>query len=338
MGVHIADILIKHELTLSEIQGKVAVDAYNTLYQFLSIIRQKDGTPLMDSHGRVTSHLSGLFYRTCNLLEKGIRPVFVFDGKPSDLKRHTLESREERKQTAEKKFEEAKKAGREDEMRLYAQQTVRLRKHMVEESKQLCRLMGIPVVQAKSEGEAQCAIMCREGLVDATASQDYDSLLFGSPVLIKNITIAGRRKLPRRNRYTEIVPERLDLQENLNALGITYEKLVWLGLLAGTDFDQGIKGIGAKKALKLVREHDSMDAILNKLGVEMDWMPVEALFRNPPATPVTKDELKLLEPHRENIISFMMERDFSKERVQSALARAFKEPTDTTQNKLSKWL
>ncbi|MBI5224620.1 flap endonuclease-1 [Candidatus Micrarchaeota archaeon] len=337
MGVSIGDIIENKKLTFDEVSGKIAIDAYNTLYQFLSIIRQQDGTPLMDSQGRITSHLSGLFYRTCNLLEKGVQPIFVFDGKPSDLKKRTLDERREKKQMAAEEYERAKEMGKTDELKLYAQQTSKLTKDMAKEAMDLLTLMGVPVVQAKSEGEAQCSWMCKNNLVDATGSQDFDALLFGTPILVKNLTIAGRRKLPRKNIFIEVVPERINLEENLVRLEISQQKLIWIGILAGTDFNPGIHGIGSKKALKLVREHDSMESILKAIGKEIDFEPVENLFMNPEVEEVKKEDIEFKTPDKDKIIEYMLSRNFSIERLQSSLARAYKEPFGSRQSSLEKW-
>lgn len=337
MGADIGSIIERKEASFSEVQGTVAIDAYNALYQFLSIIRQKDGTPLLDSEGRVTSHLSGLFYRTCSLLEKGIRPVYVFDGEPSELKKRTIEQRREKKRMAAEEFEAAKERGEEEEMRIYAQQTTRLTREMAAEARQLLGTMGVPVVQAKSEGEAQCAALCSAGLVDAAASQDFDALLFGAPLLIRNLTIAGRRKLPRKNVFTDVVPERIFLKENLERMRIDRRKLVWIGLLVGTDFNEGIRGIGAKKGLKLVQEFDSFEGILEKIGKEMDWQPVERLFLENEEPAVGREGLRYAAPDAKKIVEFMVGRSFSSERVENALGRAFKEPVDSRQDSLRKW-
>ncbi len=337
MGVQIADILEKRELSFEEVPKLIAVDAYNAVYQFLSIIRQKDGTPLMDAGGKITSHLSGLLYRTSNLLGKGITPVYVFDGKPSDLKKKTIEERAERKKEAEEKLAQAREKGDVEGMRMYAQQTSKLTPEMVGESKHLLGLMGVPVLQAASEGEAQCAVMCAKGLVEATASQDYDALLFGTPVLVKNLTIAGRRKLPRKNAFSDVVPERIDLQPTLDRLGITRKKLVWIGILAGTDFNAGIRGIGAKKALKLVKENSSFEEIAQKIGKDIDYKPVEELFLNPPYADVKKEDLRMRPPDKDKLLEFMLARSFSADRVDAALKRAFKEPLGSKQDTLEKW-
>ena len=337
MGVDLKDLLVRRERTLDDLKGTYAVDAFNTLYQFITIIRQPDGTPLMHG-GKITSHVSGLFYRTCSMLEKGIFPVYVFDGEPHELKKKTIAERAQAKAEAEELMRKAREAGRTEEAAKLAQRTARLTKDMVVEAKELLEMMGLPFVQAPSEGEAQCAWMASEGIVDAAASQDYDSLLFGAPRLMRNITISGRRKIPYRNAYAEVVPEEVLLEESLSALGITRQKLVWIGILIGTDFNEGVHGIGPKKALKLVKEFDSFDSINQKTGQQIDYAQLEDLFMKPAHVQIEKSQLKPKEPQHEKILEFMVEaRGFSKERVENSLARAFKTPEDTRQNQLKKW-
>lgn len=341
MGVDLGGILEKKPSSLEELKGKrLAIDAFNTLYQFLTIIRQPDGTPLMDAQGRITSHLSGLFYRTCSLLEAGARPCLVFDGEPSDLKKKTIAERAAAKLEAEEAMKAAREAGRLEEAGRLAQRTARLTREMVEESKLLLDLMGVPWVQAPSEGEAQCAEMAAQGVVDAAGSQDYDTLLFGAPLLVRNITIAGKRKVAGRNIYSEVVPEKIFLEENLARLGIERKQLVWIGLLAGTDFNQGVYGIGPKKALKLVVGKKSFSEVAEALGEKgegFDWKPVEELFLKPPVKKIS-EPLQQKEARRNEIISLMCgEHGFSQERVEAAIARAFKEPLDSSQSSLKKW-
>lgn len=341
MGVDLGGILEKKASSLGELKGKrIAIDAFNTLYQFLTIIRQPDGTPLMDGSGRITSHLSGLFYRTCSLLEAGVRPAFVFDGEPSDLKKKTIAERAAAKMQAEEAMKTALAAGRIEEAGRLAQRTARLSSEMVDEAKLLLGLMGVPWVQAASEGEAQCAYMAFKGMVDAACSQDYDTLLFGTPVLVRNITIAGKRKVAGRNIYAEVVPEQIFLEENLKRLGITRKQLVWIGLLAGTDFNQGVHGIGPKKALKLVAGKKDFSEIVSALGEKgegFDWKPVEQLFLNPPVVE-PKQPLQQQEVRRPELVGLMCEEHgFSRERVEAAIARAYKEPLDSSQSSLKKW-
>src|SRR3989338_1231720 len=171
MGVQISEIVPKKDTSFEALRGrKVSLDAFNALYQFLAIIRQYDGTLLMDSQGNVTSHLSGLFYKTIKLVEAGVKPVYVFDGEPPKLKRRTIEERREVRRKAEELWEEKRRAGKIEEARVAAQAAIKLTGKMVEESKDLLGVMGVPWVQAPSEGEAQAAFMCSQGSVWAAGS------------------------------------------------------------------------------------------------------------------------------------------------------------------------
>ncbi|MDD5501854.1 MAG: flap endonuclease-1 [Candidatus Thermoplasmatota archaeon] len=322
MGVDLGGIIPARTISLKDISGRtIAVDAYNTIYQFLSIIRQPDGTPLMDSKGRVTSHISGLIYRTSSLLEAGIKPVFVFDGKPHELKRSTIKERSDRKVEAEKDWKEALERGDVEAARSKAMQTSRLTKEMVEQAKTLLSAMGLPFVQAPSEGEAQASHMARKGDVYACASQDFDALLFGAPRLIRNLAITGRRKLPRKNTYVDIEPEIIELEETLSSLGVTRERLVDMGYLVGTDFNEGIYGIGPKKALKLVKEHPDLGSILKAISQpETGYAEIQEIFLKPNVT----DEYSIVfgKPDRERIISIVCgEFEFSRERVGGAIEK-----------------
>jgi len=323
MGVDLGDLVPRTAIDLSALNGKsVAIDAYNALYQFLAIIRQPDGTPLMDSSGRITSHLSGLFYRTCNLLELGIKPIYVFDGKPPALKEAEIKSRMRVKEEAIKKYETAIKEGRIEEARKYAQMTAHLKDYMAEDAKRLLTLMGIPWVQAPSEGEAQAAHLVKRGDASFCASQDYDSLLFGAPRLLRNLTITGRRKLPRKDAYVEVNPEVIELNRVLKELGITHEQLIGIGILIGTDYNpEGVKGIGPKTALKLIKAYGSLERALPAIkGAEFPVDParIKEIFLHPEVTDNYIIEWK--EPNIEGVVRFLCgERDFSEDRVRKAL-------------------
>lgn len=324
MGVQIADLVKEHKrkVELEALKGKIiAVDAYNALYQFLSIIRQRDGSPLMDSRGRITSHLSGLYYRTINLVEQDIRPVYVFDGEPPDFKRKEIEERIERREEAEEMWKKALRIGDIESARIYAQQASKLTEEMVEDAKRLLEALGLPWVQAPSEGEAQAAYMARKGDVWASASQDYDSLLFGTKRLVRNLNITGKRKLPRKEIYIEIKPEIIELETFLSTLGISRQKLVWIGILVGTDYNEGVKGVGPKRALGIVKQASSLQEALKMVGAEIENAEeIEKFFLDPP---VTDDyELKFFEPDKEKIMKILVdEHDFSPERVEHALEK-----------------
>ena len=341
MGVQIGSIIPKKEIEVKDLVGKkIAIDAFNALYQFLAIVRDKDtGEPLKDSKGRITSHLSGLFYRTVNFIEEGIKTVYVFDGEPPKFKRAVQEKREEVKKEAEEKLKIAIEEGRIEDIMKYAQATARLTKELVEDAKKLLDLMGVPYVQAPSEGEMQAAYMAKKGDVWASASQDYDSLLVGSPRLIRNLNLTGRRKLPNKEVYVEIKPELIELEEVLTTLGITREQLIIIGILVGTDYNpNGIENIGPKKALKLVKEKKTLENILKEIEWKFDVSAQEIydFFLNPPVT----DNYNLVwkEPNEEGLIKFMVEEhNFSEERIRNAIEKV-KQATEKQQQKsLSRW-
>ncbi len=325
LGVNLRDLVPKITVKLEDLNGKsIAIDAYNALYQFLAIIRQPDGTPLKDSSGRITSHLSGLLYRTSNLVELGIKPIYVFDGVPPTLKEVEIKRRVKAKEEALIKYEQALKEGKIEEARMYAQATSRLKDYMADDSKHLLDLMGVPWIQAPSEGEAQAAHIVKRGDADYCASQDYDSLLFGAPKLVRNVTISGRRKLPGKNVYIEVEPEIVELEQILKECGITYEQLVDVGILVGTDFNpEGVKGLGPKTALKLIKEHGSLENALPHLKdaeFPVDPKKIREIFLNPKVTDNYRIEWK--EPDVEGVINFICrERDFSEDRVRKALEK-----------------
>jgi len=333
LGVNLKDLVPKNVVSLEQLKGKsLAVDAYNALYQFLAIIRQPTGEPLTDSHGRITSHLSGLLYRNSNLVEMEIKLVYVFDGKPPSLKIQEVERRRMIKEQAALKYEEAIKKGDLEEARIYAQMTSKLEDSMVEDAKRLLTLLGIPWVQAPSEGEAQAAYLAIKKDVWATASQDYDSLLFGTPRLVRNLTITGKRKLPRKKAYTEVNPEIVELEQVLNTLGITREQLVDVGILIGTDFNpDGVKGVGPKTALKLIKEHGCIEKVLPKIPEAVfpeDPKEIKKIFLQPEVTDDYKLEWR--PPDVEGVVNFLCgERDFSEDRVRKALEKMVLAYTET---------
>jgi len=319
----LGELMIKKAVSMEELSGRtLAIDALNYLYAFLSVVRQPDGTPLMDRRMRVTSHLSGVFYRTVNLLESNIQPIFVFDGEPPILKKETIKERKETREEAKEKWQEALTLGDLTVARKYAQLSSSLSDEMIQESKALMECMGVPWIQAPSEGEAQAAYMAKKGDAWSTGSQDYDSILFSSPTLVRNIVISGRRKLPGKNVYVKIEPELVDAAQSFKNLGVTREQLIEVAILLGTDFNPGVKGVGPKTALKLVREYGSADRALKEKGIFME-VPIDevrSLFLNPKIT--EKYEVKPKRLNKEKIIHLLVdEHDFSLERVQAALKR-----------------
>ncbi len=307
------------EISFEDLEDKViAVDAYNIIYQFLSSIRQRDGTPLKDSEGRVTSHLSGILYRNANLIEAGIQPVYVFDGKADIMKEGTLEKREERKREAEKEYEKSLEEGDLERARIKAKQTSRMTDEIEESSKRLLSLLAIPWIQAPSEGESQAAHLVENGDAWAVGSQDYDTLLFGASRLIKNLTVTGKRKMPGSSKYKKISPELIDLDEVLADLEITREQLVDIGILCGTDYNDGVKGIGPKRGLKYIRKYGNLEAVLEEKEKEVNnHQSIRDIFLDPV---VTDDYVIEFKNELGDVEGFLChERDFSEDRVESAL-------------------
>lgn len=341
MGVQISDIIPKKELEISELKGKtIAIDAFNALYQFLTTIRQQDGTPLMDSQGRITSHLSGLFYRNINLLTEGINPIYVFDGAPPELKQKEIEERNKAKAIAQEKYEEAKENEDEIGMRKYSAQTVKLTKEIIEESKALLIAMGIPIIQAFGEGEAEAALIAFHGLVWASASQDYDSLLFGTPRLIRNLTLSRKRKTPS-GAIVDTQIELIEFEDMLNKLQINKEQLICLAILVGTDYNPGgVRGIGQKRALEIVQKYQYPVKIFEyiqnsgKYTLDFDWTEVFKQFREFKSE--TTEKIPQLKLDKDAIMEILVKRhDFTEERINNALDK-IKDLEDTKKQKTMK--
>ena len=326
MGLDIGDLFKWEKISFKDLHDRVIViDAYNVLHQFLATIRQRDGTPLKNSKGEITSHLTGIFHRTANMVEARIRPVYAFDGKPHKLKAKTLEDRQRRKELAEKEWKEALKAGDLQKARTKAQQTSRVTDEILKQSKQLLDALGIPYIQAPSEGEAQASYIVKKGDAFAVGSQDYDCLLVGSPVLIRNLTSSGRRKLPGKEAYTKVYPTQIRLKQNLKSLGITQKQLVDMGILIGTDFNEGIKGIGPKKSLNLIKKNGNVENVLATIGAEDtptidEIKEIRKIFLQPDVT----DDYSLEWPgvDNEKVIKILCDKhQFSLERVKPVLEK-----------------
>ena len=345
MGLNISEIIPRKEIEISDLKGKmVCVDAFNTLYQFLTSIRQPDGTPLMDSKSRVTSHLSGIFYRNINLLSEGIKLVYVFDGIPPEQKIRTSKKRKSIRDSAEEKYESAKSEEDFESMRRYSSQLLRLNEEMITESKELLEAMGIAVVQAPSEGEAEAAYLAKiKKEVFASVSQDYDSILFGAPKLVRNLTLARKRKTV--SGYVEVKPEIIELKNVLEVLGINLNQLICLGILVGTDYNpRGIPRIGQKKALQIVRQHKSPASIFKSLQEKMDslsdedkfdWEEIFELFHKPN---VINADFRFKKINEKRIKEILVQgHEFSEERVEKQLEKLRGIVESQKQKGISKW-
>ena len=314
MGIPLRDIVSKREISIDELHGKrLAFDGYNVLYQFLSAIRGPDGTPLKNSDGKITSHLLGLLARTTKLMEMGVKPVFVFDGKAPDLKLETIEKRKTIKIAAAEKLKKATEDGDTEAMKKYAQQTSRLTPDMVSESRDMLHAMGVPTVQALGDGEAQAAFMAIKGDVWGVASQDYDSLLFGAPKLIRNLTISQRRRVAGTRSTVQVKPEIVDLTDTLTNLEIDRGKLIDAAILIGTDFNQGVRGIGPKTSMKIVKE-DKFDEHKEKVP---RYQQVRDIFLNSPQ--ISDYSLKWPGVNAKKLTEILSANKFSEKRIEKAI-------------------
>ena len=326
MGVKLKDIVEPESISFKDLEGRVvSIDAFNTLYQFLSTIRQRDGRPLTDENGNVTSHLSGILYRNSAMVEKGIKPIYIFDGKAPELKSETQAKRREIRDEAEQIYKEALKAGDTEKARKFAMRSSKLSPEIIESSKKLLTCMGIPYVEAKGEGEAQAAYLVANGDAYAVASQDYDCLLFGAKRVVRNLAVSSN--LGNLEYY--------QLDKVLRQLNITRDELVDMGILIGTDFCDGLKGVGAKTALKLARNgqlKEKLAELQEQSSHDLDEVRDIFLKHN-----VNTDyKIKWEKPQKDKIIEFLCyEHGFSEDRVSKASDRL--KNLSSSQGSLDAW-
>lgn len=328
MGLQIGEIISKRQIEFSELKGKtIAVDAFNAIYQFLTTIRQPDGTPLKNSKGDVTSHLSGLFYRNLKLILEGIKLIYVFDGEPPKLKMKTRENRREAREQYKEKYEKAKAEEDIEGMGKYSRAEVYLDAKKIKESKELLEAMGIQVVQAPGEGEAQASEFAKHKQVYAVASQDYDCLMFKAPLLLQNLSLARTRKTV--SGVKETFPQIIELKEVLKELEINQEQLICLGILCGTDYNpKGVKGLGPKKGLKIVKEYKTKEKIFNaleddekfeKYEINFDWKEIYDEIEEPNIKKEVKIDFPKIDP--EKIKFFLLKYEFSEQRIDNQLQK-----------------
>ena len=341
MGVYLTPIVVKKITQLEALRGKtLAVDGNNELHQFVALIRKPDGTPLTDRNGNVTSHLAGLMFRSTKLIhDYDLRLTFVFDGKPPQMKEAEVTRRRELKEKAVKEWQKALAAKDYAKAFSKAVTTGKLTQSMIDDAKRLLSLLGIPFVQAPSEGEAQAAYIASKKDVWASASRDYDSLLFGTPRLLRFLTISGTEFLPSKGVSRQIKPELIELEEMLTKLRISRDQLVDLGILIGTDFNAGVKGIGPKKALQLLSKYGSLENLPQEIKSKLpqNYEEIREFFLNPSVTVDYSTNYGYLQ--EEKLYSFLVEeRDFSVERVSKVVERMTGVYEKYKQADLARWL
>ena len=341
MGVDIGSILVRRTISLESLRGKMlAVDANNLLYQFLALIRTPRGIPLRDDSGNVTSHLIGLMFRSSHLMsDYGIFLVFVFDGRPPTFKEAEILKRRKAREKAFKEYERAVQEGDYAKAFSKAVMTGRLSQNLVSDAKRLLSLLGIPYVQAPSEGEAQAAYMARINDVWACNSRDYDSILFGAPRLVRYLTISGREFLPTKGVSRPLIPELIMLDEVLSHLEITREQLIDIAILMGTDFNKGVKGIGPKKGLDIIKKYESMENLPRSLKQKVSTNHDEArrIFLDPPITHDYNIQYSGLQ--ESELYDFLCnERGFSRQSVETVVHRMKRFYSSLSQSNLAKWI
>jgi flap endonuclease-1 len=274
---------------------------------------------LTNDQGEVTSHLQGLLSRSIKLMEYGIKPVFVFDGKPPELKAGELEKRRERAKEAQEALEKATEQGDEEKMAMYSKRVMRVSKEQNEDAKKLLRLMGVPVVEAPSEAEAQCAELCKSGKVYGTGTEDMDALTFGTTILLRNLTASEARKLP---------VQEIDLKKVLEGMAITMDQFIDICILCGCDFTDSIKGIGPKKAYMYIKKYGNIEGVIknmpdhHKVPDLFPFEQVRKIFKQPEVTPGADVEIKFGECDEEGLTKFLVEeKKFDATRVQNAIAK-----------------
>ena len=332
LGVKFKDITKPEPISLNDLKGEVlTVDASNVIYKFLSTMRRSDGTPFRDMNGNITSHLNGIMFQTASLISKEIKPVYVFDGKAPELKKKTQEERINIKKESERKYEEAKKMGDMETAKKYASRTSHLTKDIIESSKKLLTYMGIPYVQAITEGEAQASYMVSKNDAWAVVSQDYDCLQFGATRILRNFKLSARQSKDLQIIYLDKTLEQLDL---------TREQLIDVAILVGTDFNEGIHGIGPKKGLKLIHKHQTLENVLNALDKEIEVDPDEIrdIFMNKEV--VDDYDLTFKDPEEDRLLDFLCgDHDFEEKRTIEAIEKLIKgnTPQHNPQTSLEQW-
>ncbi len=346
MGTAIGSIIdkdLKERIEIESLKNKrLGFDAFNTIYQFITTIRSIDGTPLTNQKGEITSHLNGIFYRMTNHLGEGIKPLFVFDGVSHKLKDETKQERRDRRTTAREKYDSAVEQGDTENAFKYAKQSQTISEQIIKESKELLEAFGIPCITAPSEAEAQISVMTKNNLLDYTVSQDYDCLLFNSPNILRNINVTGKRKVSSKNIYVDSFPYVIHTKKVIDNLGISHRKLIWLSILIGTDFNKKIEGVGPKTALKLVKEFNTFEDIINHLEnkqkeISFDYKEIENIFLKPEVDLTITYETPTID--KEKIKKILVDKsDFDEERVNNHLNKfLIKKEEQEKQKTIDRW-
>jgi len=259
------------DVAFDELGGSVvAVDAHNWLYRYLTTtVKFTADGKYTTSDGEEVANLIGVVQGLPKFFEHDLTPVFVFDGAVTDLKDDEVEKRREQRERYEDELETAREAGDTTRIAKLDSRTQRLTETIVQTTRELLELLDVPVVDAPAEGEGQASYMARQGDVDYVGTEDYDALLFGAPFTLRQLTSSGD-------------PELMAFEETLERHDITWEQLVDAAILMGTDFNEGISGIGPKTAIKAISVHGDLYAVLEARGDHIDHADrIRDLFLDP---------------------------------------------------------
>ncbi|WP_435116906.1 flap endonuclease-1 [Halolamina sp. C58] len=268
------DVAAIEDVSFDSLSGSVvAVDAHNWLYRYLTTtVKFTADSVYTTDDGEEVANLVGVVQGLPKFFEADVTPVFVFDGGVTDLKSDEVERRREQREQAEQRRQAAEEAGEAVEAARLDARTQRLTDTIHETTRGLFDRLDVPYMEAPAEGEAQCAHMAAAGDVDYAGSEDYDTMTFGSPLTLRQLTSKGD-------------PELMDLQKTLEKHEITYEQLVDVALLMGTDFNEGVSGYGPKTAVKAVKEHGDIWGVMDAEDVYVENADrVRELFFDPPVT------------------------------------------------------
>ncbi|MFX1279881.1 MAG: hypothetical protein ACFFA3_10725 [Promethearchaeota archaeon] len=276
MGIKLQDLIQREIIGINELAGKIiAVDAPNIIMGLFNFARKDlDGSYaglILDRTQRPISHLYGLLYRLNFYYSKNIFPIFCFDGRDSELKKLVTKDQLRDFRFTQQWYEQAIQNRDKEKARHIALSKEYLWQNIIKESKELLNALGVPCIESPASAESQCAYLVNQGIVHYSNSQDFDSLLFGCPHLIQNLSKSLRRKIQGKWTYTKITPFHVDLHKNLKKLGIDQFQLVDLGLMVGTDYFQGIRGIGPKKALTFIQQFKQIENVISQEKYNYDF-------------------------------------------------------------------
>lgn len=334
------------EVSMANLNGRaIAIDASMALYQFLIAVRSGDGSAnaqLTNEAGEVTSHIQGMFNRTIRLMENGIKPVYVFDGKPPVMKSGELAKRKMRRELAKENLKVAEEEGNEEDIEKFNKRLTRVTPEHNEDCKKLLELMGVPVITAPCEAEATCAALAKSGKVFAAGTEDMDTMTFGTPVLLRRLTMAASRKLP----ILEI-----RLEKALEGLELSMDEFIDFCILCGCDYCDSIRGVGPKKALAAIKEYKSIERFLEALKEKMpkgvtvpeEWnrdvdpiyQQARVMFSNAEVLDCKDVKLEWTGPQEEALTHFLVnEKGFGAERVKTAIAKLKKAKSTHSQQRM----